>query len=187
MDEFGYLAVILSIILGLSVTQLLQGLSQVINARDRVRIYWPAIGWTLLLLVIDVQAWWAMFGYRNRHAWTFLQFGVLLLETIILYLLAALALPTPLGEETVDLRANYFRHARWFFGSFVTVLLVSLMKNVMMTGSLQGPLDLGFHLFWIAGATIAAVTCNDLFHKAFVCVSAASFMVYIAALFFELH
>jgi len=42
-------------------------------------------------------------------------------------------------------------------------------------------------LFWIAGATIAAVTCNDLFHKAFVCVSAASFVVYIAALFFELH
>jgi hypothetical protein len=33
MDEFGYLAVILSIILGLSVTQLLQGLSNVINAR----------------------------------------------------------------------------------------------------------------------------------------------------------
>jgi len=40
MDEFGYLAVILSIILGLSVTQLLQGLSNVINARDRVRLYW---------------------------------------------------------------------------------------------------------------------------------------------------
>jgi len=100
---------------------------------------------------------------------------------------AALALPTPLAGETVDLRANYFRHARWFFGSFVTVLLVSLMKNLVMTGSLQRPLDLGFHLFWIAGATIAAVTRNDLFHKAFVCVSAASFVVYIAALFFELH
>src|SRR5882762_3120577 len=114
MDEFGYLAVILSIILGLSVTQLPQGLSQVINARDRVRIYWPSIGWTLLLLMIDVQAWWAMFGYRNRHAWTFLQFAVLLLETIILYLLAALALPTAFGEP-VDLRINYFRHASWFF------------------------------------------------------------------------
>jgi hypothetical protein len=63
MDEFGYLAVILSIILGLSVTQLLQGLSNVINARDRVRIYWPAIGWALLLLVIDVQAWRALFGF----------------------------------------------------------------------------------------------------------------------------
>src|SRR6478672_9581379 len=147
MDEFGYLAVILSIILGLSVTQLLQGLSNVINARDRVRIYWPAIGWALLLLVIDVQAWWALFGLRHRHAWTFLQFAVLLLETIMLYLLAALALPGTFGEGTVDLRANYFRHARWFFGSFVTVLLVSIMKSVVIDGSLPGPFDLGFHLF----------------------------------------
>ena len=129
MDEFGYLSVILSIILGLSVTQLLQGLSQVINARDRVRLYGPAIGWALLLLVIDVQAWWAMFGYRNRHTWTFLQFAILLLETIFLYLLAALALPRLFLAETVDLRANYFRHARWFFGSFIAVLLVSIIKR----------------------------------------------------------
>src|ERR1043165_4768587 len=119
MDEFGYLAVISAVILGLSVTQMLQGLSQVINARDRVRIYGPAIGWALLLLVIDVQAWWAMFGYRSRHAWTFLQFGILLLETILLYLLAALALPMAFAGEMIDLRAHYFRHARWFFGSFI--------------------------------------------------------------------
>ena len=188
MDEFGYLAVILSIILGLSVTQLLQGLSQVINARDRVRIYGPAIGWALLLLVIDVQAWWAMFGYRNRHTWTFVQFAVLLLETIILYLLAALALPMVFAtEEIVDLRANYFRHARWFFGSFIAVLLVSLSKDVIFTGSLPGGFNLGFHLFWIAGASIAALTRSDLFHKTWVWVSALSFIIYIAALFFELH
>lgn len=187
MDEFGYLSVILSIILGLSVTQLLQGLSQVINARDRVRIYWPAIGWTLLLLIIDVQAWWAMFGYRNRHEWTFPQFAILLLETIVLYLLAALALPTAFGEAVVDLRANYFRHASWFFGSFVAVLVVSLSKDVVFAGSLPGGYNLGFHLFWIAGASVAAVTRNDLFHKGFVCVAGVSFVVYIAMLFFELH
>jgi hypothetical protein len=187
MDEFGYLAVILSIILGLSVTQLLQGLSQIINARDRVRIYGPAIGWAILLLIIDAQAWWSMFGYRNRHSWTFLEFAVLLLETILLYLLAALALPTAVGEAIVDLRANYFRHARWFFGSFVGVLLVSLLKNIVMTGSLQSPFDLGFHFFWIAAANVAAVTRNDRFHKIFVCVAAVSFVVYIGALFFELH
>src|SRR6202040_747462 len=171
MDEFGYLSVILSIILGLSMTQLLQGLSQVINARDRVRVYWPAIGWALLLLVVDVQAWWSMFGYRGRHTWTFLQFAILLLETILLYLLAALALPNTVGSEIVDLRANYFRHARWFFGSFLAVLLVSLVKDVVFAGSLPGGFNLGFHLFWIAGASIAAATRNDLFHKGFVCVS----------------
>lgn len=187
MDEFGYLAVILSIILGLSVTQLLQGLSQVINARDRVRVYWPAIGWALLLLVIDVQAWWSMFGYRGRHAWTFLQFAILLLETILLYLLAALALPAISNEGTVDLQQNYFRHARWFFGSFIGVLLVSLLKSVVMSGSLPGPFDLGFHCFWLTGAALAAVTRSDRFHKMYVCIAAVSIIVYIGVLFAELR
>jgi hypothetical protein len=67
VDEFGYLSVIISVILGLSIAQLLQGMSQVINARDRVRIYWPSMAWTILLLLVDIQAWWAMFGYRNLH------------------------------------------------------------------------------------------------------------------------
>jgi len=110
-----------------------------------------------------------------------------LLETIVLYLLAALSLPTGFGEAAIDLHANYFRHARWFFGSFVSVLVVSLLKDVVFAGSLPGGFNLGFHLFWIAGASVAAVTRNDLFHKVFVCVSAVSFVIYIAALFFELH
>ena len=121
MDEWGFLSVIVSIILGLSITQLLEGISQLINERDRVSFYGPAVGWCLLLLVIDVQAWWAMFGYRDRHVWTFAQFGTLLLEVILLYLLAALALPNITGGEgQVDLRRNYFRHKGWFFGFFVS-------------------------------------------------------------------
>src|SRR3954451_11298092 len=63
MDEWGFLSVVVSIILGLSITQLLQGISEVINERDRVRFYQPAVGWSVLLLIVDVQAWWAMFGY----------------------------------------------------------------------------------------------------------------------------
>ena len=87
MDEFGYLSVIISVILGLSIAQLLQGISQVINARDRVRMYWPTMAWAVLLLIVDIQAWWAMFGYRNRHTWTFVQFTIVLFEAIMLYLL----------------------------------------------------------------------------------------------------
>jgi hypothetical protein len=109
-----------------------------------------------------------MFGYRDGRGWTFLQFAILLLETIILYLLAALALPNAFGEATVDLRANYFRHERWFFGSFVALLLVSLLKSVVLSGSLPGRFDLAFHLFWITKAGVAAVTRNNVFHKLFV-------------------
>jgi hypothetical protein len=187
VDEFGYLSVIISIILGLSVTQLLQGISQVINARDRVRIYWPSIAWALLLLLVDVQAWWAMFGYRNRHTWTFVQFAVVLLEAIMLYLLAALALPSVANEGETDLRTNYFRHAGWFFGSLVVLLLDSLLKSVVVSGGLPGKPDLGFHLFWITTAFIAAYTRNERYHKAFVCLSFGLFVAYIALLFSSLR
>jgi hypothetical protein len=187
VDQFGYLSVIISVILGLSIAQLLQGISQVINARDRVRIYWPTMGWTVLLLLVDIQAWWAMFGYRNLHSWTFVQFTVVLLEAIMLYLLAALVLPGIPNEGEVDLRSNYFRHARWFFGSLVVLLLDSLLKSVVVSGSLPGKTDLGFHLFWIAIAFIASVTRNERYHKAFVCLSFVLFIAYIALLFRWLH
>lgn len=187
MDEFGYLSVIISVILGLSITQLLQGIGQIINARDRVRIYWPALGWAMLLLLIDVQAWWAMFGYRYRHNWTFVQFTVVLLEAIMLYLLAAIVLPTIPNEGEVDLRSNYFRHAGWFFGSLVVLLLDSLLKSVVVSGGLPGKPDLGFHLFWITTALIAAFVRNDRYHKAFVCISFALFIAYIALLFSSLR
>ena len=187
MDEFGYLSVIISVILGLSIAQLLQGIGQLINARDRVRIYWPAIGWAVLLLLIDVQAWWAMFGYRNRHTWTFVQFTVVLLEAIMLYLLAALALPSVPNEGEIDLRSNYFRHAGWFFGSLVVLLLDSLLKSVVVSGGLPGEPDLGFHLFWITTALIAAFVRNERYHKAFVCISFGLFIAYIALLFSSLR
>lgn len=187
MDEFGYLSVIISVIIGLSITQLLQGLGQVINARDRVRIYWPTMGWALLLLLIDVQAWWAMFGYRYQNAWSFVQFTVVLLEAIMLYLLAAIVLPTIPNEGEVDLRSNYFRHAGWFFGLLVVLLLDSLLKSLIVSGSLPGRTDLEFHLFWITTAFIAAFTRNERYHKAFVCLSVALFVAYIALLFSSLR
>jgi hypothetical protein len=186
MDEWGFLSVIVSIILGLSITQLLQGISEVINERDRVRFYQPAVGWSVLLLIVDVQAWWAMFGYRNRHQWTFLQFATVLLEVILLYLLAALALPNFAGPAIVDLRQNYFKHKAWFFGILILVLLDSLLKTFVIDGSLTGTLDLGFHFIWITTALIAAVTSKDWYHRAYLYVSYVLVLTYIGLLFTNL-
>jgi|ERR1041385_19016 hypothetical protein len=187
MDEWGFLSVIVSIILGLSITQLLQGMSEMINERERVRFYWPAVGWTVVLLIVDIQAWWAMFGYRNRHSWTFVQFATVLMEVILLYLLAALALPNFAGPEVIDLRANYFKHKTWFFGFLVLVLLDSLLKSVVVSGALPGSLDLGFHLAWLTTGLIAAVTRSDRYHKGFLCLSFASVVSYVAVLFTRLR
>src|SRR5205085_4787758 len=116
MDVFGYLSVLLSIILGLAITQVLQGLRALLIARSRVTMFWPSIAWCGLLLLVDVQGWWAMFGLRLKGSWTFVEFGIVLLQVLVLYMLAALVLPDVDRDGRVDLRAFYFAHARWFFG-----------------------------------------------------------------------
>jgi hypothetical protein len=186
MDEFGYLSVLLSIILGLSVTQLLQGLSGIIQNRSRVRVYGPAVTWTVLLLLIDAQAWWAMFGLRNHLHWTFLDFVVVLLETTFLYLLAALVLPRFDTDGPIDLRENYFGHARWFFGSFIAVLIASLLKDLVLGHRLPTGLNLAFHIIGICGSLIAALTTSDRFHRAYSIFVGVMFISYIAVLFVEL-
>ena len=96
MDAFGYLSVLLSIIIGLGVTQLLTGLGRVIRHRDQVRIDWLPLLWAFVLLVVFVQVWWSMFGLRNYTGWTFGSFLFILGQTSALYLMAAVLLPEQL-------------------------------------------------------------------------------------------
>lgn len=55
MDEFSYLSVLLSVILGLAVTQILKGFRGLVLSRARVRLYWPVIGWAALVLLVCFQ------------------------------------------------------------------------------------------------------------------------------------
>jgi hypothetical protein len=108
MAAFDYLAVLISIILGLASTQVLQGYRGLALARDRVRLFWPTPICSVIVLLLAVQSRWAMFGLRAVQVWTFAAFAVVLLQAVVLYMLAALVLPDFAGDASIDLRAHYF-------------------------------------------------------------------------------
>ena len=58
VDSFSYLSVLLSIIIGLAVTQILQGLRVLMLSRASARLYAPSLIWSALLLLIATQMWW---------------------------------------------------------------------------------------------------------------------------------
>src|SRR5690242_855024 len=103
MDAFSYLSVLLSIILGLGLTQLLTAAGRLIRHRDRVRVHWLPLVWAAVLLVIYVQVWWSMYGLRLRSGWTFGAFSIVLAQTAALYLMAAVVLPEHVDEAHGDL------------------------------------------------------------------------------------
>ena len=186
MDAFSYLSVLLSIILGLAITQVLQGLGRLMQARRRVVLYWPPVVLAVMLLVTFVQTWWAMFGLRTYADWTFARFGVVLLQTIFSYLQAALVLPEIPAEGEVDLRAAYFDNARGLFSMVLAGTLTSLAKDLVLSGHLPEPTNVGFHLFWIALSAIAMVTRREWFHKLLALCVAAGITLYIVLLFTRL-
>jgi hypothetical protein len=187
MDEYSYLSVLIAIILGLAITQILQGFRGLLHFRDSVTFYWPSLVWAGLILLIAVQSWWASFGLRSHAGWTFLQFTVVLLENICIYMVAALVLPDFAEERRVDLKRAYFKQVPWFYGLFIAALVFSLLKDVVLSGSLPYGVNLGFHLFFIAGSVALILVRKDSFHKMFAVVSAVLFLAYIVALFGYLH
>lgn len=187
MDAFGYLSVLLSIILGLGITQVLTAAGRLIRGRAAVVPYWPPLLWAAGLLVIHVQVWWSMFGLRRREEWSFLAFFVVLLQTVTLYMAAALVLPENVDEPEVDLRAHYERHAPWFFGFIVATLVVSLGKELVLEGGLPEPVNLAFHLFLLVTCGAAIVVRRVRYHQALAVVGAVSMVAYIAVLFARLQ
>jgi hypothetical protein len=187
VDAFGYLSVVLSIIVGLGITQILASTGRLIRWRAHVVTYWPPLVWGAVLLVIYVQVWWSMFGLRRHVGWTFPAFLVVLLQTVTLYMMAALVLPESVDERGVDLRDHYRRHAGWFFGFLAATVVVSVIKELVVEGRLPEPANLAFHAFLLAASLSAIVVRRPRYHETLAVVSCVAMAVYIVRLFWRLN
>ena len=129
MDEFSFLSVLISVILGLAVAEILQGFRGLLWSRTRIQIYWPVIGWAFLVLLVCFEYWWSMFRMRTHHDWTFQQFAIMGLQTTLIYMVAGLVFPDFLGEAIVDLKESFYAHRRWFFSLAVAIIATSVCKH----------------------------------------------------------
>jgi hypothetical protein len=185
MDTFSYLAVLFSIVLGLALTQILQGFSELMLARTRVVIYWPALIWAAIVLLIVIQSWWAMFAMRTVREWTFAMYANVLVQTIFTYMIARLALPDSGDLDKIDMRESYFSHRRWFFALLALAVISSLVKDPMF-GDRTSPENAAFHGIFLTTAVIAAITKSRWYHALAAPVAMTVFIIYIVLLFARL-
>jgi hypothetical protein len=186
VDAFSYLSVLLSIIIGLGITQILTAVGRMVRHRGHVRADWLPLLWAAVLLVIYVQVWWSMFGLRHVREWTFASFLAVLAQTGTLYLMAAVVLPEQVDDQHIDLAAYYDQHHRWFFGFFLATLIVSVIKDLVINGGLPGPVNLGFHTFLAAASVSAILIRRRRYHEVVGLTSAAAFVAYVGLLFTRL-
>lgn len=186
MSPFEYLSVLLSVILGLAITQVLQGYRSLLLSRSRIRLHLPTLIWSVLVLLFATQAWWASFGLEARQEWRFDVFAVILLQMALLYVMAAVILPDVPEGANVNLEGHFEAQRGPFFWSLLLVLAVSLIKDLMLQGSLPEAPNVVFHLFLGGIAVASLLTRRYLVHVALAVAAALSFAGYVALLFARL-
>src|SRR5579863_9025678 len=146
MNPFDYLNVLISIILGLAIARILSGLATVVTSRERVDFYWPPIVWAIWIFFISVQHWWAEWAVRLTPRWSFVDFVLLLLVPVGLFLLAALVLPESGQAEKIDLGEWFFRNRAWFFGIMFFLPTLSIIEELVRSGHMASMLNFAFLL-----------------------------------------
>jgi hypothetical protein len=135
MTVFEFLLALYAIVAGLGVSLLVRSIGQMIEARDRVRLYWVHSCWIALTFVGHVVSWFTIWRFHDHSPWTVLQALLLLCVPILLYLISHLAVPELEDSRIHDMREYYFRHARWTQSLLLGVVVLGAMSHIVIEGS----------------------------------------------------
>jgi len=125
---FDYLAVLISVVLGLAVTHVLSGFAGTINRRASVRPDWVQLFWGVNVLGYVLGVWWGMYWWKHLSVWTVQQFVFLTAYSIVLFMMASTLFPAEdnRGEEG---ESAFWRNRRWFFGLLLAAHLIDIPET----------------------------------------------------------
>src|SRR5437773_10637957 len=104
MSSFEFIAALMSIIIGLGVTNLLAGAGRAFYRRKENPLDEVHIVLTLATLLLLVLQWWVTSTSNTEVIWSFDRFLVLIVCTITLYMLTVFLYPPDLSEVEEHLR-----------------------------------------------------------------------------------
>lgn len=114
MDSFRWISVTLSIILGFGVTRLLSGAVAMFRSRNNAQLDWIPLVWAGCIFFWQIQYWWAIIELPSLiHTWHLGQFMILLGLALLLFLAAALVLPSSELRKDEKLTESFERDGHW--------------------------------------------------------------------------
>jgi hypothetical protein len=137
-DQFQYVMVLTSIIIGLGITNALLGLSSAIDrfteSSRPLRLSWASGVWLAFTFLWMVLFWWWEFRLLEilKH-WTLWNYFLIICYAVVLFLLVALLIPRD-WDKVEDLNEYFLAKRRWFYSVLVLGLMIDLMDSYMKGG-----------------------------------------------------
>jgi len=129
MGLFEYVIVLTSIVIGLALTHLMQGIARLVQHPGRVRIWWVHLVWVAHMLLTTVFWWWWEFRLHTIKAWTFGLYAFFVAYAFFIYLICAVLFPHDLGDYD-GFQSYFMARRRWFFGMLIVWLAVDVFDTI---------------------------------------------------------
>jgi hypothetical protein len=163
MDAFNYLSVMVSLVLGLGMTQLFAGIGNMVQIRRRVSPYWLHSIWIGLLIALHIQMWWSFWAMRAERDWTYGEFAFVLVGPATLCIASHAFLPE-LIDGTIDVKKHYYDARKVFFGMLIVAAVWGIVIEPLMG---LRPLLIPFRLVQVTGIGLmvaCALSSNPRVH-----------------------
>lgn len=157
MGLFEFLMILLSVVIGLALSELLTGLAQLLRNRDTVKFYWMHSLFQLGVFMALLQQWWESWNWADVETLGLGDVLLQLFQPVVLFLIAHLL--TPQEAVGVNLKRYYFKQAP------VLWALVALGTTV---GTIIAPLTRGddiFQLGNLSGTPLILISIALIFTK----------------------
>ena len=128
MDLFEFVVSFYVVIAGLGVTLLVKSVGQMIEARDRIQLYWVHSCWLVFVFFAHVNSWFTLWAYRDQPSWTIGQLLMLVSVPILLYLASHVSVPEIPENSTdrYDMREYFYRRHAILLGLVTLSIVLNL-------------------------------------------------------------
>jgi hypothetical protein len=185
MTMFEYVIVLVSIVIGLALTHLMQGIAAIIQHPGRAPTWWVHLVWVGFMLLFTIFWWWWQFNLQHVETWTFGRYLFVLGYAFLMYLLCVLVLPRDL--EGYDGYQDYFLSRRgWFFGFLIALGAIDLADTLLKGFAHLTSLGLGYAIqlaILLIGGLIGLNTRRPAIHAALAIVFLASLAAFVLRAF----
>jgi hypothetical protein len=164
MNEFEFLAVFISIVVGLGVTHILYGVARLIHNRGQQQVAIIHFVWTLNVLLISLLNWWVFFLWADYPAWSFDIYLLLIGWGIGLYMLAVILYPPDIKRED-SYEELFERNRKWLFGTFVIFIILDVAQTAMRGQLFEPKIYLPFVLHYAVLIAVGIPVANKRYQN----------------------
>ncbi len=126
MDTFSYITALISILIGITLTQLLTQFGVLMQYRKQIKIDILPTLWAIFMFLLLVLGWAKFMHFQSYKDWSFLQYLLTVLTPVCYYLMATVILPDDIKAEN-SMRQHFLNNRIWFFSLATLTPLLDLL------------------------------------------------------------